>query len=185
MPGSRRRVRRFVAGTPFLLLGSCGLLVSILAACRGGPRAASQAGADSLQAELERAVVQYYQDMSARNWQAYAAHFWPQATLTTVWQPPGEPAPRVVITSIETFLAQTAQGPDSKPIFEERLLSQESRISGNLAQVWAHYAARFGDSTNVATWRGIDAFTWMKHNGQWRIVALAYIDEPDSKRGAP
>lgn len=54
-----------------------------------------------------------------------------------------------------------------------------------LPPVWAHYAARFGDSTNVATWRGIDAFTWMKHNGQWRIVALAYIDEPDSKRGAP
>jgi hypothetical protein len=38
--------------------------------------------------------------------------------------------------------------------------------------------ARFGDSTDVATWRGIDAFTLMKHDGRWRIVSLAYTDAP-------
>jgi hypothetical protein len=44
--------------------------------------------------------------------------------------------------------------------------------------MWAHYTARSGDSTDVATWRGLDAFTLMKHDGRWRIVALAYTDAP-------
>ena len=129
-------------------------------------------------------VAQYYRDMSARDWSAYGAHFWPGATLTTVWQPPGEPAPRVAITTIDQFLAQTGAGPDSKPIFEERLVAQEVRLSGNLAQVWARYEATFGDSVSVSTWRGIDAFTWMKHDGRWRIVALAYTDESGEPSGA-
>lgn len=131
------------------------------------------------------AVQQYYRDMSARDWPAYAAHFWPRATLTTVWQPPGESAPRVVVTSIDTFLAMTGQGPDSKPVFEERLLGQDVRVTGNLAHVWARYEARFGDSASVRTWRGVDAFTWVKHDETWRIVALAYTDDPAQPRGAP
>jgi len=134
---------------------------------------------------LRLAVAQYYLDMSSRNWEAYASHFWPHATLATVWQPPGEDTPRVVVTSIEEFLEHTDEGPDSKPIFEERLLSQEVRVLNNLAHVWAHYEARFGDSTSVFTWRGYDAFTWMKHDSTWRIVALAYTDEPGEKRAAP
>lgn len=134
---------------------------------------------------LRSAVAQYYLDMSTRDWETYASYFWPNATLTTIWQPPGEDAPRVVVTSIEEFLKHTSEGPDSKPIFEERLLSQKVRMVNNLAHVWAHYEARFGDSTGVSTWRGYDAFTWMKYDSTWRIVALAYTDEPDEKRAAP
>jgi hypothetical protein len=129
-------------------------------------------------------VAQYYRDLSARDWRAYESHFWPSATLATVWQPPGEPAPRVAIMTIAQFLAQTGAGPDSKPIFEERLVGQEVRLSGNLAQVWARYETTFGDSTSASTWRGIDAFTWMEHDGQWRIVALAYSSEADEPPGA-
>ena len=131
------------------------------------------------------AVQQYYRDMSARNWPVYAAHFWPRATLTTVWQPPGESAPRVVVTSIDSFLAMTGKGPDSKPVFEERLLGQEVRVTANLAHVWARYEARFGDSAALQTWRGVDAFTWMKQDGTWRIVALAYSVDSGQIRGAP
>ena len=143
-------------------------------------------GAPNPDEETVRATVQrYYRDLSARDWPAYAAYFWPRATLTTAWQPPGEPAPRVIVTTIESFLATTGQGPDRKPVFEERLLGQEVRVTGNLAQVWARYEARFGDSATVQTWRGVDAFTWMKHEGAWRIVALAYSGEPGQTRGAP
>lgn len=149
------------------------------------PKDQSTVDPSAAERELREAVVQYYADMSARNWQAYAKHFWPHATLTTVWQPPGESSPRVVITSIEEFLKHTAEGPDSKPIFEERLLGQEPRIVGKLANVWAHYQVRFGDSAKVSSWRGYDVFTWMKHDSTWRIVALAYADEPGDKRAAP
>ncbi|MBI4502025.1 MAG: DUF4440 domain-containing protein [Gemmatimonadetes bacterium] len=160
-----------------LLVAVCSVCV---AACRPGPPGD---GAD--RQELGNRVAQYYRDMSARRWTSYRDHFWPRATLTTVWQPPGEGTPRVVITSIDEFLANTAAGPDSKPTFEERLLSHDIRLAGNLAHVWASYEARFGDSASVAAWRGYDAFTWMKHGGEWRIVALAYTDQPGEKRGAP
>lgn len=56
--------------------------------------------------------------------------------------------------------------------------SSDVRLAGDLAHVWAHDTARFGHSTDVATWRGIDACTLMKHDGRWRIVALAYTDAP-------
>jgi hypothetical protein len=149
----------------------------LLAACASESRSAIQAG-DTAREEVIEAVESYYADFSAREWDRFSGHFWPSATLTTVWQPPGENAPRVVTTTVPEFVRLAPQGPDSKPIFEERMDSSDVRVAGNLAHVWAHYTARFGDSTDVATWRGIDAFTLMKHDGRWRIVALAYTDAP-------
>jgi hypothetical protein len=139
-------------------------------------RAEPPAGDSPDEESLRRSVAGYCREMSARNWPAYQARFWPHATLTTVWQPPGESRARVVITTIESFLG---------PTLEDRLLGQEARITGKLAQVWARYEASFGDTGNVAVWRGIDAFTWMKHDGNWRITRLAYTDEPGTPRGAP
>lgn len=159
------------------------LLVLVLIGCYACQ--SDRPTADPAVSEVDSVVAQYYRDMSARDWAAYEDHFWPQATLTTVWQPPGESEPRVVVTTIESFLASTDQGPDSKPIFEERLLSNQTRVVSNLAHVWARYEARFGDSASVMTWRGNDAFTWMKHGGRWRIVSVAYTDEPGEQRGAP
>lgn len=121
-------------------------------------------------AELEA----YYADLSGRDWNAFATHFWSGATLTTVWQPPDEEAPHVVITSLDEFIEQAPSGPGSREIFEERMLGAEVRVQGDLAHVWARYTARFGDPGDVAEWEGIDAFTLMRHDGRWRIVALAY-----------
>jgi hypothetical protein len=149
----------------------------LFAACASESRPANQAD-DTAREEVIEAVESYYADFSARDWDRFSGHFWPSATLTTVWQKPGENAPRVVTTTVLEFVRLAPQGPDSKPIFEERMDSSDVRIAGNLAHVWAHYTARFGDSTDVATWHGIDAFTLMKHDGHWRIVALAYTDAP-------
>ena len=152
---------------PAILLGVLG--------CSGAPEGdSSEAARREVLAELER----YYADFSARDWPAFATHFWPGATLTTVWQPPGEPAPRVVVTTVPEFVAKAPEGPSSKPVFEERMLGADIRIIGNLAQAWARYVTRFGDPGALQTWRGVDAFTLMRHEGRWRIVSLAYADEP-------
>jgi hypothetical protein len=128
-------------------------------------------------AEVLAELRQYYADFSARDWEAFASHFWKGATITTVWQPAGEPAERVVVTSIPDFVAQAPQGPGSKPIFEEKMTSADVRVFQNLAQVWACYDARFGDQGSVMEWSGLDAFTLMKHDGSWKIVALAFSAE--------
>jgi hypothetical protein len=158
-------MRALIAGSAILLLSGCEF--------RRSPPASSTAEAERL---LRARVAEYYADMSARDWPAYREYFWPGATLATTWHGPSV-ANDVLIMTIEQFLAQTAEGPDSKPVFEERLLGQEVRLSGNLAQVWARYEARFGDSTAVGTWRGTDAFTWLKQGEEWRITSLTFASE--------
>lgn len=128
---------------------------------------------DSVLAEIER----YYDALSARDWDRFADHFWAGATITTVWQPPGETAPRVVASTIPEFVRRAPEGPDSREIFEERMTGARTRINGNLAQVWATYHARFGDPGAIMEWDGIDAFTLIRHNGRWRIVSLAFAAE--------
>lgn len=120
--------------------------------------------------ELER----YYSDLSARDWTAVASHFWEGATLVTVRQPPGEPAPRVLMLTLPEFIRQAPAGPGSLPVFEKRLVGMEARMHGDLAQVWARYEARAGRPDSLRTWRGVDAFTLMRHEARWRIVTLAY-----------
>lgn len=133
--------------------------------------------------QVRDAVQRYYQVFSAREWPTYRDQFWPQATLTTVWQPPGASAPDVVVTTIEDFLAHTDEGPDAQPVFEERLLAAEITVVGDLAMVWARYEAAFGTPDALVQWQGVDAFTWLRFGGEWRIVSVAYQSELD--RGAP
>ena len=130
--------------------------------------------AGSARDEVLEELRQYYADFSERDWERFSSHFWEGATLTTVYQPAGESVPRVVVTSVPDFVAQAPQGPGSKSIFEEKMQEAEVRVTGNLAQAWASYSARFGDPGEVMEWTGVDAFTLMKHEGRWRIVSLAY-----------
>lgn len=146
------------------------------------PPVVTDATPDTLRDQALAFVEQYYADFSARDWVRYADHFWPGATLTTVWQPPGEPAARVVTTSIEEFTAQAPAGPGSRQIFEERMTSAQVRASGDLAQVWASYEARFGDPGDIQEWTGVDAFTLMRFEGRWRIVSLAYSNDENGPR---
>jgi len=129
---------------------------------------------DQVLAELE----QYYADFSARDWARFADHFWPGATLTTVWQPPGDSAVRVVATTVPDFVAQAPLGPGSREIFEERMTAAHVFGTATLALAWARYSARFGDSGSIEEWMGADAITLMKHDGRWRIVALAWRQDP-------
>ncbi|HSJ13043.1 MAG TPA: DUF4440 domain-containing protein [Longimicrobiales bacterium] len=133
---------------------------------------------DSVRAEVVAELEQYYDDFSSRDWPAFAEHFWPGATLTTIWAPPGEATPRVVAITVPEFVEQAPSGPGSKPIFEERMLEVVVTVQGPLAQAWARYRARFGDPGAVAEWTGVDAFTLLRHDGRWKIVSLGYTDEP-------
>lgn len=134
---------------------------------------------DSLRDQVVALIEQYYADFSARDWDRYRDHFWPGAALTTIWKPAGEPEPRFVAATVEEFVRQAPNGPGSREIFEERLDSAEVRGSGNIALVWARYSARFGDPGDVREWKGIDAFSLLRHNGRWRIAALAYVSDEE------
>jgi hypothetical protein len=133
------------------------------------------ASPDSVRDQVLAVVEQYYADLSAREWSFVRDHFWPGATLSTVWQPPGEPDARVVSTTIEAFIEQAPQGPGSRSIFSESMTSAHVRANNDIAQVWAAYDARFGDPGDVQEWTGIDAFTLLRFEGRWRISSIAYM----------
>jgi hypothetical protein len=95
--------------------------------------------------------------------------------MGTVWQPPGESVPRVVLTSVPEFVAAAPQGPGSREIFEEWLNDAELRVHNGLAQVWSHYGARFGDPGEIMSWEGIDSMTLLEHDGRWRVLSIAYV----------
>lgn len=129
------------------------------------------------QRDIRDQLEAYYRDFSTRDWDAFAAHFWPGADLTTVWQPPGEDRERVVATSIDEFIAQAPQGPGSREIFEEWIIDAQFRVSGNLAQAWVRFGARFGDPGDVTEWEGTDAITLLRHEGNWKIASLVFASE--------
>ena len=138
------------------------------------PRSGGPAdGEAAVRAELER----YYADFTARNWVAFADHFWGGATITTMWQPPGTARPIVDAQTVPSFVAKAPEGPGSKPIFEERMTQADIRVHRDLAHAWVRYEARFGDPGNLLTWRGIDAITLIRHQGRWRITSLAFTDQ--------
>ncbi|MBI1854053.1 MAG: sulfurtransferase [Planctomycetes bacterium] len=81
------------------------LAVSALAffgCCAASTRDANADAAPIVRAELER----YYGRLSDRDWPNFSDHFWPGATITTIWQPPGESKARVVAASVGEFVAQ-------------------------------------------------------------------------------
>src|SRR5687767_3522101 len=70
-------------------------------------------------AAIEKLLKNYYEDMSKRDWNKYRSYFWEHGTITTPWQQPGDSVVRVDVTTIDDFIKETPQGPDSRPIFEE------------------------------------------------------------------
>lgn len=134
--------------------------------------ASETADREEILARLDR----YYTDLSNRNWSAFSGHFWPGATLTTVFQPSEEHAPRVVTTSVPAFVTQATEQA-SQRVFHERLVDADVVVTGDIAQVRAHYEASIS-APNHRRWSGTDAFTLMKHGGDWRIVSLAYTTAP-------
>jgi hypothetical protein len=164
------------------LLATAGLLAACTIESRPPKRAMPGEATEAVEAarteaEVRAALLRYYADLTARDWRAVRQHFWSPGVLATVWQPPGQPRAMVELVPVDTFIARAPEGPDSKPIFEERMTDVVVRSHGNLAQAWATYTARFGEPGNVATWEGIDAFTLLRHDGAWRIVSLSYTDK--------
>ncbi len=162
------------------------LVVTAVAGCTTTPAGdpgvipAPRAGQiDGLLAEKQRAAIlaeitSYYRDLSARDWDAFASHFWRGAKVITIWEPDDE-GRRVVFNSVPEFIAEA--DPGSEVVFDETLANAQVHVSGNLAVVWAEYRVRFGEPGDVREWTGIDAFTLMKHVGIWKITSVAFAPE--------
>lgn len=127
--------------------------------------------------EIETFITEYYTVMSQRDWDAYKAFFAEKATLTTIWQGQNDVKPELLTNSITEFLAQTENGPDSQPIFEERPLKIDIERNNNLANAWVYYEAKFGTEDNLFQWKGYDLFSLLKFENKWYITSLTYVSD--------
>jgi hypothetical protein len=150
------------------------ILVVVLCATVRCGKEPGQASSFEENQEILQELRAYYDDMSQRNWNAYRDHFWPNATITTAWTKPGDSLKRVHVITIDEFIRETPNGPDSQPVFSEEMTDSKVECMGNLAIVWADYSVRFGKPDSLMEWEGRDLFTWMKLDGRWRIVSLAF-----------
>ena len=123
---------------------------------------------------LEQILKSYYADMSARDWNKYRTYFWDQATITTAWQRPADSAVRVHVIGIDEFIRKTPEGPDSQPVFSEKMSGASIEVRNNLATAWVDYDAEFGTPDSLMRWSGTDVFTFLRHEGEWKIVSLVF-----------
>lgn len=123
-----------------------------------------------------------YQTLSARDFIALRDCFWPQALITTYWKRSAEAAgPEVYAQYLEEFIVNSQKSLGQFSSFAERSLSHEIKLYGNIAQVWSVYELTFTTvEGKSATWRGVDMFHFMCHEGKWRIVALTFAKEVPS-----
>ncbi|MBT8221349.1 MAG: nuclear transport factor 2 family protein [Bacteroidia bacterium] len=154
------------------------LLLLMLTACQSD-KTDSTSGINWVAADkdqISEMIATYYQDLSDRNWQAFDDHFWDRSIMATVWQPDANSDPQLYTETTVDFIKQAHMGPGSKPIFEEKMTDIKINQHGDLAVVWASYDAKFGDAENIDTWSGIDAFSLLRHKGEWKIISLSYTE---------
>jgi hypothetical protein len=132
---------------------------------------------DLARSQIESILSDYYKTMSARDWKQYKSFFSDRATLTTIWQEESDSLPKIFTTTIDEFILQTKNGPDSQPIFEEKLLNATIETKNNLAQAWVRYSAKFGSKDNLKEWRGYNLISLIKHNEVWKIVSIVFESE--------
>jgi len=150
-------------------------IIFISIQCRNTPQESDQNKQE--QQNIEAILQSYYQSMSDRDWASYRRFFSAEATLTTIWTAEGASTPQIHTNTITEFLAQTGEGPDSQPIFEEKMTKSEITCKGNLAQAWVNYEAKFGSKDSLLEWKGLDLFSFIRHNDEWKIVSLVFEAE--------
>lgn len=149
------------------------LLFSAFSACQGRQ---STPNTSLVNDDVNQAITDYlhayYDALSAMEWEGYRDHFWKNATITTIWQQPGDSTASVDITPIDDFIKEAPPGLDSQAIFEERIEGVPIIYRQNIAQGWAGYSARFGSPDWLMQWSGTDAL--LRHDGEWKFVSVAF-----------
>jgi hypothetical protein len=136
---------------------------------------APQIDEDPQRAQVRLQLQSYYEAYNAREWKRAHGHFWEGATVTDVRMLPDQSAPTVQISPVTEFFAELERAGEAPPEgFEGRLEGlPEVRAASNVAQAWCHFRASFGGPQESMSWRRVDAFTFVLHDGVWKISSLA------------
>lgn len=150
------------------------------------PSPATAPAGDPLQAEVRGVLEAFYAAYNGRDFKRARTHFWDGATITDVRILSDRPAPVVKVASVAEFFGELASPHESGPEgFEGRLEGAPVvRTASNVAQAWCQFRASFGGPQESMSWCRVDAFTFVLHEGTWKIASLAQsssFDVPEAR----
>ncbi|MCF8262328.1 MAG: hypothetical protein K9J12_16255 [Melioribacteraceae bacterium] len=118
---------------------------------------------------LKSTTLLFYENLSGRDWDSIPEYFTSGAKLSLIRINPQTQKEVVESLTPMQFVKRSKDVLAKLSIFEEEVLESKFEVSKNLAHGWIKYKARAGNEGSVFEWTGIDAFTWIKVNSEWKI----------------
>lgn len=116
--------------------------------------------------EVRDVIDHLFKGMSTGDSAVVRKLFLPNATLNTCFLTTQGEA-KLHRDSIAAFL--NSIGTPHKQVWDERILSCEIKIDGNLAAVWTDYTFYVD---NIYSHEGVNAFQLVKTDGEWKILII-------------
>lgn len=124
--------------------------------------------------EVYDVLERFYRDFAHGDWNAMGARFWPGASVIAIRRREQDTEKHVVSEPIEACLERMrAQVARTKPL-EIAFVEYRIEPAGGIAQASIHYSAIDASGDAPQTWSGTDAFTLVRHEGEWRIASLVF-----------
>lgn len=142
-----------------------GLLLLVVILAFAGCRAAEKIDNQGLEADIER----YFSTWSRQDMEGYKACFLSGATIHFV-----DSAGNAHVSHLGDFIEgqRNAHRQSSVPM-QEKPTRIECDVGNKIARAAVHWELRAGSRVNT----GIDYFTFVKVQGQWRIVSLVFVGD--------
>ena len=180
-----RTASRLVAALVLLPVGACRLQHAESGRPPGPPTVADSLARieqdSTLNTDVLAALRNYYARLSAKDWRAIRAAFYPGGTVTTRMTPAGERTPRIAVQSADDFVRRVSEGAARAGNYSVRMLHAHVTGYGDVADAWVISETRMGKGRDSAVTRGIDAFHLYRDRGLWRITDLTWTGELASR----
>lgn len=117
--------------------------------------------------EIKEAISQLFEGMSAFDSSLVKSVFAPDATLQTIVKNDHQNTV-VKRENLSSFLKAIGTKLDGV-IFDERIISYDIKVDGDMAMVWTPYHFYMGD---VFSHCGVNLFTMVKTASKWKILNI-------------
>lgn len=150
------------------------VLFSLVVGCSSTTRPSAQLQAD--RAAVIAVANDLFAAMRARDADAMRALQTPEVAMIRVTE---DAQPFIHVGSSDAFINAIVDAP-AEP--RERMWDPEVRIDGDLATLWAPYEFYLGDRFSHC---GVDAFQFVRVDGSWKIVSIAFTRRNEGCDDAP
>ena len=111
-----------------------------------------------------------------RDWEALRPLYHPEARLVrTGVGPDGKPF--VHVFTLDAYIENIRQLLDDETRFSEVEIAQESVVFGNVARLTSVYEFSWQSPKETRRGRGVNFFTLVCEDGQWRVMSIVWDNE--------